>query len=368
MLVLRSYTATEADFDLAAVVANEVVGEPETSEIEIDDSLYRHTVEAPVIHHAQLLTSEYCSFESLDTDVATVDETGFVTRVTDGTAEILARGRRGTKRIALTVSQSNVTTNEWLGYLPGTLAKHMTDQIDSRLAGKSPSQRRIFSVANTTTWTFQRDPNCWAADIDLTPLCVTGNGGTLITASHVVFAEHYKLPVGATVRWVTADNITVARTIAASIDIGSFSDITIARLDSPVELSPAKLMPADFADYLPNVPFGWPPGQVPHAVPVINSDQEKKANVNEWFYASSSIGLYSGVLPMQRTAWYELPISGDSGSGVFSVVNGELVLLTSFTGPSGGPNYAHWLDEINAALGDDGELSFCDLSGFPKYA
>src|SRR5690606_12989429 len=113
------------------------------------------------------------------------------------------------------------------------------------------------------TSTYIRNPDCWAADLDLTgisPWNSTGGhlrAGTLISPCHIIFATHYQIGTGASLRLLTNDNQVINRTMSAKINIAS-SDFTIGKLDSdvPEGIGFYKIPPSGFLDYIPGISNG----------------------------------------------------------------------------------------------------------------
>jgi hypothetical protein len=115
--------------------------------------------------------------------------------------------------------------------------------VDVRLLNKSASSaKNIYSIQDHTSNIYKRNIDCWAYDIDLTCISPWNSqganqlAGTLITPRHVIFAEHYHAWPGAVMRFITKDNKTIERTIAAVKTHPNYRpyypDINIAVLDS----------------------------------------------------------------------------------------------------------------------------------------
>jgi hypothetical protein len=84
------------------------------------------------------------------------------------------------------------------------------------------------------------------------PLCVAigPRGGCLITPLHAVYAGHYPLAVGSTIRYEWGERRVVATKL-----IGQ-TDVAIATLDSPADCEPARILPWDWANTLKTDRFG----------------------------------------------------------------------------------------------------------------
>tara|TARA_R110002050_G_scaffold146648_1_gene272093 strand:- start:1155 stop:2891 length:1737 start_codon:yes stop_codon:yes gene_type:complete len=223
--------------------------------------------------------------------------------------------------------------------------------------------------------------NSPTAPVDLTcisPWNSAGGGtraGALITKRHIIFAAHYPLVVGSTIRFIGMDNTVYTRTVVATRTHPLYSpyypDLTVAVLDSdlPEAITPCKVFPDTLETYLPNVRYG---------IPSLGLDQEEKGLVTDLIRLDNyaAFGVPSDA---KRLEFYESKIGGDSGNPSFLIVNGELVLLTVWTygGAGSGTDINDQLTAINTLIagcdadaGNGGTgytVSGVDLSGFPSY-
>jgi hypothetical protein len=219
---------------------------------------------------------------------------------------------------------------------------------------------------------YVRNTACWCADMDLTCLSPwnsdggNNKAGTLISPRHILFAKHYRIATGATIRFVTADNQVVERTMTTRQDVAD-ADLCLGLLDSdvPSTIGFARVLPADILDYMPGAA---------HRVAGLLLDQEEKALVGD--LTAQSFNSFATPTDPQRLAFNEEIIGGDSGNPAFLLIdtgNGvEPVLATTWTGGGGGsgPNISALHDEINAAmttLGGGYQLTPANLNGFPSY-
>jgi hypothetical protein len=283
---------------------------------------------------------------------------------------------------ATTTTLGGQTVDTVTAIAPTSLRAHLNEQVDSRLANKTPATGLpIYTTQNHTAATYVRNPNCWAATVDLTPISPwNSNGanhkaGILISPRHVLFATHYAVPAGATIRFITADNTVVTRTVSATASLaytaGLYPDFTVGRLDSdvPTSISFARVLPDNWATYLPTM-------SVLREVASIGLDQEEKALVSDVgvispattpFYTSCETPKSSLRLP-----FYENKISGDSGNPCCLIIDGKLVVLTVWTGGGGGTGtfvtaFRAAVNGIMTSLGGGYQLTNVDLSGFPSY-
>jgi hypothetical protein len=322
------------------------------------------------------------TYTSLNPDIATVNGLGFVTRVTDGSAVIRMSAGNQTRDITLNFVSAPLQTNDvFQGYVTGSLAHHVVSTIDGLLAGKSAANAlRIFTSQDHAGQVYVRNPDCWAQAIPhcltcLSPWNSTGGStraGTLISPRHILFAAHYQINVGATVRFVAMDGTVVNRTMTAKLTHPSyvpyFPDITVGVLDSdvPEPIAFARILPDNYEAKLPSQ-NAFNDGRLP----TLTLDQEEKALVTDWYRELNST-LFTIPSNLQRLAFYEHKISGDSGNPAILPVNGLPVLLTVWTygGAGSGSSVRAQKTAINAMmtqLGGGYQLTEIDLSGFPSY-
>lgn len=317
-------------------------------------------------------------FSSSNPSILTInDDGGIATYQNDGYCSIMATSIDGeTSAIGLyaqkTYSGNIDTFNSWAN---NSLAKNTTDAIDNRINNKVPSSSKpIFSTINNSSNIYIRNTGCWVSDIDLT--CISpwnsygGNNiaGVLISPRHVLFAAHYQPPAGTTIRYVTSDNIVINRTIETLQTDPSYTpyypDITIGVLNSdvPNSISFAKILPENWTSYLPSISH-------PVKLPVLITDQEKKAMVADLYAISNQVVLIRPT-NSSRLSFYEDIIGGDSGSPSFLIINNQLVVLTVWTSSSLGTFITQRKNAINtmmSQLGGGYQLTEINLSSFSSY-
>ena len=387
-------TPAESDFALTALSIDVLVSGGSDGPVTVKDAVYDSITGATTDRCASLSASVPVRFESLNTGIGTVSSGGFVSRVASGTVGILAHGPKGTKRADVTLSrltgQSSQTFNH---FVAGSLGEHLAAMIDNRLAGKTPSVAKlIYTNQDHNAPMYDRNPDCWAADIDLTPLSPWNTfganlkAGTLISPRHVLFAKHFSEAVGMQLRFIAANNVVVTRTVAALTAVAG-NDIMIGCLDSdvPNSIGFCKVLPTTWHDKIASAANAA--GQysainyVPY--PAFYTDQEEKALVCHWAGAWNNGG--SGDISLSynnaiygptatptgtRGNYWEDVISGDSGNPTCLIINDELVVLMTFLGASGGPFITDYTSQVNAIMTAQGggyQLTPVDLSAFPSY-
>jgi hypothetical protein len=187
--------------------------------------------------------------------------------------------------------------------------------------------------------------------------------GTLISPRHALVAKHYPLYVGDTIRFVNSANETITRTIIGVADIDG-ADFRICRLDSPItDCSFAKILPDNWADYLPN---GG------DHIPLLSLDQEEKALVTDLSISGMWVSCHYPT-DVMRQDFNEQIISGDSGNPCFIIIGDKLVLLTLWeSGGAGTGNFVtYFRTAIEAAMqslgGGYDTLTQIDLSAYNTY-
>jgi hypothetical protein len=332
-------------------------------------------------------------WESLDENVATVSSSGFVTHVAPGYVDITLTIAGQTTQTALTMAVGGGTTQTTVtSYVSGSLAQHIIDGVDTRLSGKSAATAlRIFTSQDHTNQVYVRNPNVWCADLVapvltcLSPWNSTGANtmaGTLISPRHIIFAAHYQIATGATVRFVKADGTVVNKVMTAKLTHPNYTpyypDITIGVLDSdvPSGISFARILPANIAPKLPS--FGMVIGNQWCNLPSLTLDQEEKALVTNYyadqiqFVGQLASRFTNPVLGTLRAPFFENKIVGDSGNPALLIINDTPVIVCVWTSGGAGSgtaiaNHKTAINTMMTTLGGGYQLTEIDLSGFPTY-
>jgi hypothetical protein len=376
-------------FELIATPITRTITAESSSLITQDDKQLTQNVEATTITDytlsiKSLLPNEYdiTTYSDNTNVILAPDQYGVASGVSAGNAYLISSSTEGYLSVVkVTVDEVTGSTSfVFNNYISNSLAKEISDSIDTRISGlNATTAKPIFTTQNHTTSTYVRNSGCWAADLDLTPISPwnsTGGSqraGTLISPRHVLFCEHFNFhpSVGATIRFIAADGTVINRTITAletHPDYAPFyPDITIGLLDSdvPSSIGFAKILPQNWENYLPSLSSTYP-------LPCLVLDQEEKALVSNLFELDIS-AIFVPPTDPTRFAFYEKIISGDSGNPAFFVINNELVIITVWTsgGAGGGTSIVRHKDAINTMMGSLGggySLTEIDLSGFTDFS
>lgn len=219
-------------------------------------------------------------------------------------------------------------------------------------------------------WT--RNLNCWATSVDTTGFAVAilglggVGGGTLITKKHVLLANHVPYPPSFKIYFVDKANQAYEYTVVKTQRVGN-TDMAIGELNTTVSdnLRVYSVLPANIGKYLTST-----------SLPVLFSDQEKKALVGAWFgMENTDGGTYANVgqpTDPSQAALFERAAVGDSGNPVVTLVNGLPVLLgawyrTWYTNSALCSYIPAYIAEINSALAPSGfKLKEADMSNFKQ--
>ncbi|XP_069112754.1 uncharacterized protein [Argopecten irradians] len=258
--------------------------------------------------------------------------------------------------------------------------------VDDRLkrsaaAGVSANASKpIFSKQDHTHKIYQRNPNCWAHDLDLTPISPwnsngkTRRAGTLLSPRHAVWARHYNIRTNSTLRFVDRHNNVVDRTVVKTRALYTNTsahqsflyghDMVVGLLDRdvPPSISFAKVLPRNFTALNPH--------RETIRLPVLSTDFEEKALVADFSAMNGRMAsLVEPIRTSTRHLYYETKITGDSGNPSFFIIDNQLVFLFVFTygGAGSGTSIQYNFDEINSImshLGGGYQLTEMDLSHF----
>lgn len=239
------------------------------------------------------------------------------------------------------------------------LVEAINRQTAALLAGGLPAvDRSIYTAQDPYTPKFTRSPSCWlngAANLTcFSPAQLSGTpwnqrAGTLITRRHIVYANHFGIPViegGTPILFVDRGGSVVERKVVAQV-ADQASDIAIGLLDSevPRSIEVAPVLPEDFERHLPK----------PFLAVALDGEEKASVLVCDTFHAGnfSTNQLNANWMPPEwksLAAWGEATVTGDSGNPVFALIYGELVLLGCWWTAMGGPHLGARQDQVNKML------------------
>ena len=252
------------------------------------------------------------------------------------------------------------------GGVSGSARKALSDVIDGALSGANPAtQQLIYTSQDHASPSYVRNNSFFLSSLVDAFTCFSPwnsvganrRAGTAITKRHAVLANHYKYGSGTTVRFITADNATVTRTVVQSARIyvnGSGTDAYMVLFDSdlPESITPCKLFPSNYPNYLPA--GADPDSHAATDIPLLAIDQEEKGIVLDFnkrgFPFEDPAVIYNSPKLSDRLDFYESIIVGDSGNPIFAVIGSELWLLSTFWGSYVGPFYGGMVSELNAMI------------------
>lgn len=313
-----------------------------------------------------------CTWVSSNTAICTVDNKGFVTYVSNGTATIYCTSDVPKCMVAFTFTftstgggSTSVFMN-WAVVSPVSLPAHLNSQVDGLISGAGSflaSKMNLYSLATDSSSTYLRNASLWAG-LDFSGVAAWNVGAnsvyflaTLISPTDIAFAHHTNIVAGAIFRFVDPSNSVFTATVTAVSNISgdlSVGHIAWAGGVTPTTLKFYKVLPSNYINY-------WP-DHVPNFFPALFTNQSRQVFVQDSNQAADgSTSAFNGQLFMHtpslgttRAPWSKTVIGGDSGNPVFAVINGELILLCCNYSANFGPHMADHITAINSALSSMG--------------
>lgn len=399
-LVVRSIQLNDTDTSLTHAIEVVVVSGGVSSYDTISDGYYEIFTGATYYNGGDILVEGMGNFEilNLTPSVATVSTIGEITRHTSGILNVVVKNNFISIPLSINLTNKNdgsSTPRSLISTVVGSLAEHCQGQIDSRIDNTMTKgvNGLVYSTQNHTTSTYTRNSSLWCSDVNLT--CISPwnsneankKAGTLVTPRHILGAAHYEVNVNNIIRFVETGGTVHTRTIVGKRTHPNYTpyspDLTIYTLDSdlPPEITPCKVMPSDWADYLVNNPDTRPPA--------LGLDQEEKALIMD-FYGVGTGANFQYPIDSDRLIFSEELVGGDSGNPAFFIIGGELVLITvwTFGGEGSGTYVSRFLNDLNQMIVDSDaqygistignvtwpnagghyQLKIADLSTFPNYS
>ncbi len=346
-------------------------------------------------------------YESKDINIATVDQGGKCTWVSDGNVRISVKGPGLNRPADITVKENvGVTSSVFNRFDPGSASEDAWNALSvpiDPLGGTPTSENQnIFETMDTITPLFVRnsDPTFWGKNLDLTPLISNKTpagtnwyqNGCLVTRNCFLTVAHAKWSVGASAWFVANDDTMHFGIVDRVIDLrnGAYSngvlfDLAVHILDRDIDakITVAKILPSDWQLYLPSVPYDPgilnPPANQGNGLPQIRCTKFRKAEYINSIYAYNQVATDPDFtfenmprledLRASHSPFFVVTESGDSGTPRLTFFNGEPIyigILEGYTFWGGNSN----TDVVNAVLTDETpgrSLIPIDLSGFNTY-
>jgi hypothetical protein len=312
--------------------------------------------------------------------LSTPNISGIATYLSAGTINVSGVSPNGQSvtRIIKTASSQSASRDQFVSYRSGSLGESIVNAVNNAI---SPVKTKtLFSTKNHTTSLYIRDTNVWTYNIiDLTSVSVWNsvNGsarcGTLISPRHIIYAAHYPLTIGSSLRFVDNNNNVITRQITNKLTAPNnknyYPDYEIGILDSdvPNSITPAKFLPDNWTTKLTSIISEL------SLVPTIYTNQNEEVFTSDWVKDDGMIRC-SAPTVQSRLDFFSMLIAGDSGHPCFIMVPGSNapVILTVWTygiSGSGTSLFRHKtnINSLMTSLGGGYQLTEVDLSAFPSY-
>lgn len=247
--------------------------------------------------------------------------------------------------------------NVWTYDGTGTALYAFCHAIDDRIRVDGSLPVEVYPETQLG-WTAQfgteRNENCWAYGIDISGASPWNSSewglkaGTAISRRHIIFAHHYQIPPGNTIKFIGTDNSTNIFTIVANKSLAG-TDITIGLLsgDLPESVTPSYILPTDYGRFVGDA----------RRLPMLFIDNEENARITD----SNALPYQSkdsdGLVPVdaKRRLYFDAVVSGDSGGPKYFVCGNTVILACALhtygTGASGrGPFVTFYRNRIQAVM------------------
>ena len=387
------------DFVLLTYGGNNVVSSSSSSVITVGNKMFNNYTTATIRSQYQTIISGIRNTTnrlptatfSVSGSTATVDTNGFAQRnamdgATSITCTLTANGKSLSQTIVRQFTQTGGNTQAtFTAWAPGSLGAHLYAQIDALIAASGTANigtlEKLFTLRTGTSSPYMRNGSCyisgtgidftgvspWSGTQDSWPGGSRG-AGTLVSPRHFIYANHFTLPNGTKLYFAKSDGTLVYRTITAQTNIAG-TDIQVGVLDSdvPAGITFYKVMPSNWHQYASDYQM-WP-------APLLCTDQNKNVYLNETYYVSNNLSTFYEIAfnpcaDPTRLLFTGGGIAGDSGSPIFFLINGQLVLVGCYYTFCSCPDIAYYATQINSAmtaLGGGYQLTTVSLAGFISY-
>ena len=266
-----------------------------------------------------------------------------------------------TRTVSVTLTLSGASVVEVIeGGVAGSARKALSDPMDNALIVANPAtQQKVYTtqdpyVRNTSFFLQGTHAEALTCASPWNSTGGTRRAGTAITPRHAVCANHYPIPVGATIRFIASDNTVITRTVVQAARIfsnGQGTDSWMILLDSdlPASITPCKIFPDGYETYLPAGATTVAAERLPLLAMDFSENGIALDLIRETSMTIPTMGYGAPTIP-HRLAFYDPIIVGDSGNPIFGVIGSELWLLSTFFGAGTGPFYGGLVTELNAMI------------------
>jgi len=247
--------------------------------------------------------------------------------------------------------------NVWVSDGIGTALYAFCHAIDDRIRGFGKLPVEVYfdaQIGEDAKFGAKRNENCWAYGIDISGASPWNSSewglkaGTAISRRHIIFAHHYQIAPGNTIKFIGTDNTINIFTIVANKSLAG-TDITIGLLsgDLPESVTPVSILSADYRQYLGDAKY----------VPRLLLDREEKAFISDSNALSYRTTDSDGLVPVDvdRSKYFKEVIVGDSGNPKFFVCGNTAIIACALhvfgTGASGrGPFVTYYRKRVQAVM------------------
>jgi hypothetical protein len=225
---------------------------PVVSAVEFFDNEVEVTQSGSTWNDWQIIVNkESPVFTNSTPSIASVSPSGLVTRTTDGVARVRVSSGPNSRAFNLNVTATTGQVSRLAGYVPGSPAKAVTDELLALIS--STSEKAYFSTYNHATGVFVKNADCFLASVDLTGVGLgtdifgsfsSANRGCAVTRRHFLAARHWLggtgFSIGNKVRFIDNTGALHERTIIGTSSTIAAGDIIVGTLnaDLPLGVSP----------------------------------------------------------------------------------------------------------------------------------
>jgi hypothetical protein len=279
------------------------------------------------------------------------------------------------KILSITFSSGAGISYVWTDTVDNSKSANLSDPL---LALLIPGKQKNYYLPNYTlgATTVAKNPNCWAAPLNLTGSPVSTslgdenmpfNSGALITPRHWLGVQHWgsgeiNMGVGARLRFVGSDGTVHLRNVLRRyMDASKDRIVSLLDADLPATVTPFKFASGGMIDSANKrfLGMGWAVSQEKNVFPVGLDDftPDYKSLIFSPSIKWDSIFLphaESGHRLNGLSALFQTGRTGDSGGAIGGYYNGQTYLVSLFTSAESGQlyssNQAPEIDAIIASL------------------